>query len=450
MDFAEFASSLKTTDLRAKSRSATIRKLAQATKLVDDGISLEELIGAIEEREATAQTVVAPGFAVPHAFADWKGDFRAVLGWSREGVDYGTPDSGLVHLAILLVIGSEGKARHLEYLATLAEFFADDEFRQKLISAADSQTVRRLIREKAGLRDQPKKTHKLPRINKIMVRQALEIVPKVKAHALLIATNSTSNIPWSILRDWEGRLLVVSPDTIESLPKDRADTHLIDVPRVTLSRTDQANLGLLLSGAKGLLAHNTNVVCVTGAGERQLDSVTVIRPEPQFETMFAVNGRGRKKVLPSVILRAVALALELAEEGREGKAIGTMFVIGDTRQVQRHTQQLVLNPFHGYAKSLRSILDPSLNETIKEFAVLDGAFVVQGDGMVLSAGTYIIPKATQTKLPQGLGTRHQAAAAITAHTEAMAIVVSQSTGTVLAFRHGKVVLKLERSGTTKR
>lgn len=451
MEFAEIAKSLKVIEISAKDRSATIRRLAQATKLEEDGLATESLVTGIEEREATAQTVVAPGFAVPHALTDWDGQYRVVLGRSRNGIEYGTSDTGPVHLVMLLVIGSHGKARHLELLAALAEFFAEDSFRAQLIAAKDSQAIGHLIREKAGLVDIPKKKRppQLPPINRIMMRQAIEIIPRIEAQALLVASDSHQFVPWSILARWEGRLLVVSPEIVDSVPVEREDTHFIEVPHVSLSRTDRANLGLLLSAAKGLLTSESDVVCLTGASGPRLDSISVIRPVLNFENMFGLTSNGRQKILPAVILRAVALALELAEQGREGKAIGTMFVIGDSRQVVKHTQQLVLNPFHGYSKRLRSILDPSLGETIKEFALLDGAFVVQANGIVLSAGTYVIPMAGGPALPSGLGTRHQAAASITAHTNAMVILVSQSTGTVLAFRKGKVVLKLERSGANR-
>ena len=156
--------------------------------------------------------------------------------------------------------------------------------------------------------------------------------------------------------------------------------------------------------------------------------------------------RRSANIRPAVILRTLSLAIELAAEGREGQPVGAMFVIGDSRQVMQHAHQLVLNPFHGFSRSLRSLLDPSLGETIKEFAHLDGAFIVQGDGLVRTAGAYLLPAAPAVRLPSGLGTRHQAAAAITARTRAMAITVSQSTGSVNVFRHGSIVLTLERSG----
>ena len=136
-------------------------------------------------------------------------------------------------------------------------------------------------------------------------------------------------------------------------------------------------------------------------------------------------------------------------EGREGRPVGTMFVVGDSRQVLRCAQQMVLNPFHGFSRTLRNVLDPSLAETIKEYAQIDGAFVIQNDGTVLSAGTYLAPKQSPIEMPAGLGARHTTAAGITRHTRAMAIAVSQSTGTVTIFRAGGIVMTLERAAATR-
>jgi DNA integrity scanning protein DisA with diadenylate cyclase activity len=158
---------------------------------------------------------------------------------------------------------------------------------------------------------------------------------------------------------------------------------------------------------------------------------------------------GAASILSAVILRVLSLAVELASEGREARPIGAMFVVGDTRQVRKRAHQIVLNPFHGFARRLRNILDPSLAETVKEFAILDGAFVVQADGTVVCAGAYLVPESHGTNLPSGLGTRHQAAAGITADTRALAITVSQSTGTVTVFKNGTIVLTLERATMTR-
>jgi mannitol/fructose-specific phosphotransferase system IIA component (Ntr-type) len=411
------------------------------------------LVQAIEEREATAQTIVDAGFAMPHAIIDWDGDYRVVLGRSRQGVDYGVQEAGKVHLIALFVIGRRRQAEfHLEILKSLAELFAKPEFRAELVAAKDVKAIEQLLRSRVGIMpaDRPRRTPALPRLNAILIRQAVELVQQASGQALLICIDRTDSIPWDALQDWNGKLLLIVSQSSDDPTVNRADTHLLDVPHASLTRHDQAHLGLLSAAAKGLLSGDDIVVCVTGPGGRQLDSITVSKPQAKWELMFGGKKSGRGfRIKPAVLLRAMSLAIEIAAEGREGKSVGTLFIVGDSRKVVRHTQQLVLNPFHGYGRSLRNIVDPSLTETIKEFAHLDGAFVVDSGGQVLSAGTYLIPRTPHVKLPSGLGTRHQAAAAISAHTRAVAIVVSQSTGTVTVFRRGQIVLTLERALPTR-
>ena len=73
---------------------------------------------------------------------------------------------------------------------------------------------------------------------------------------------------------------------------------------------------------------------------------------------------------------------------------------------------------------------------------MDGAFVVARDGTVEAACRLIDAPMTGLTVPKGLGTRHWAAAAITAVTKALAVVVSQSNGTVRLFQEGKVILRI--------
>ena len=105
---------------------------------------------------------------------------------------------------------------------------------------------------------------------------------------------------------------------------------------------------------------------------------------------------------------------------------------------------MTINPFKGYAEDECNLLLPELEETIKEFASIDGAFIVRGDGVIISAGTYLQPPGSEKPLEPGLGARHAAAAAITETTKATAIVLSESTGTVRMYRNGNVVMAIER------
>jgi len=123
----------------------------------------------------------------------------------------------------------------------------------------------------------------------------------------------------------------------------------------------------------------------------------------------------------------VQLAVELAREGREGRKIGTLFVIGAIEEVLAQSRPLILDPLYGHAGEELRVERPEFRETVKEFAQLDGAFVLEDDGTFVSAGRFIDVdvSAPENFLP-GLGTRHAAAASVSRVTGAVAVVVSQS------------------------
>jgi diadenylate cyclase len=144
------------------------------------------------------------------------------------------------------------------------------------------------------------------------------------------------------------------------------------------------------------------------------------------------------------VSRILDIALRLAAEGREGKPIGTVIVLGDESQLEPYRRQLVLNPFKGHPQRERSIHNPGFFETIREFSALDGGFIVSRKGTVLSAGTYFDAGVKKLTLLPGLGTRHAAAQSITAVTDVIAFAISSSSGTVTVFHEGRPILELER------
>ena len=133
------------------------------------------------------------------------------------------------------------------------------------------------------------------------------------------------------------------------------------------------------------------------------------------------------------------IAAEISREGREGKPVGTTFVLGDMQNVLARSRQLILNPFEGHPREARIVTNPGLRETIKELAQLDGAFVVSGDGVVCAGGRYITIDTSAAAVPKGLGTRHASVAGITQETRSVGIVVSQSGGRISLFKDGRVV-----------
>lgn len=150
---------------------------------------------------------------------------------------------------------------------------------------------------------------------------------------------------------------------------------------------------------------------------------------------------GRSGVDPDTLEAVVSLAVEIAREGREGRKIGTLFVVGDTDAVLAQSRPLVLDPLYGHPDDLRRVADPAFRETVKELAQLDGGFIVTNAGVVVSAARYIDASTEGIDIPLGLGSRHMAGASITLRTEAVAVVASESS-VVRMFDRGEIVAEI--------
>jgi diadenylate cyclase len=149
----------------------------------------------------------------------------------------------------------------------------------------------------------------------------------------------------------------------------------------------------------------------------------------------------KREVDARVLEQTVSLAVEIAREGREGRKIGTLFVVGDSGEVIKRSKPLILDPLHGHPDESKQIEDPDMRETIKELAQLDGAFLVSNAGVVLSGARYIDAASDNLDLPLGLGSRHVAGASISRQTRAVAVVVSESS-MVRMFDDGELVSEI--------
>jgi len=149
----------------------------------------------------------------------------------------------------------------------------------------------------------------------------------------------------------------------------------------------------------------------------------------------------RREVNTRVLEQTVALAVEIAREGREGRKIGTLFVVGDSGAVMKRSKPLILDPLQGHPDESKQIESPDMRETIKELAQLDGAFLVSDSGVVLSAARYIDTVSDNLTVPLGLGSRHMAAASVSHRTNAVAVAVSESS-MVRVFDDGELVSEI--------
>lgn len=274
---------------------------------------------------------------------------------------------------------------------------------------------------------------------------ALSLYHAIEADALLILPEKPLN--WDQLKEGAaGAKLLVAGDTKEQLAGPAAagfDTVVLDMADSPVH--EKLTQSLLESVADDILRPGSAVVAIySGFEADMIDSISIINLSEHLGRLTARDLRQLETRVPLDTLKSVVdLALDVGREGREGKPVGTMFVIGDVRKVMSHSREVGFDPVRGYNRKARSLDDRRVREGIKEIAQLDGAFIISQDGTVEASCRYIDAPATGITLSKGLGTRHWSAAAITRITKAVSVTVSESSGTIRIFQNGEVVLRIE-------
>jgi len=300
----------------------------------------------------------------------------------------------------------------------------------------------------AELQDDEAPSPSAERITASLTRHVGRIAQDCKASAIFVYADALDGRLLALPDGLAEKVYYVTRTAREQKTQEELGTRQLRVPNVPLTRTGQAKMAVFVALSRGIVKPGDVVVCLSGLpGSGGLDTVIVTEVGREFE-MFAIQEGDEKQLpdlRPDVLERVLDIASELGSEGREGKPVGALFVVGDSRRVLSLTRQLILNPFRGHPEEERNILSPDIEETVKELSTIDGAFIIRGDGVIETCGAYIkVASQDEYQLPQGLGARHQAAAAITSVTQAVAITVSESTGTVTVFRGGRIIVEIEK------
>jgi hypothetical protein len=217
---------------------------------------------------------------------------------------------------------------------------------------------------------------------------------------------------------------------------------VIPLPQYDLDRSEKLKLAVVSGISKGYYSEGDVLVALLARRPASLpDSILVVTVGPEDED-GAFGFLHAEGVSAEVIDALLDLAVAIGVEGWEGRPVGALFVVGDSASVMENSRPLSLNPFQGYSEDERNLMNPEVRRALRAFTVLDGAFVLREDGVVLAAGRYLSFEEKDLRVPLGLGARHMAAAGVTRETQAIALVVSQTSGTVRVFRHGRAVLEL--------
>ncbi len=274
---------------------------------------------------------------------------------------------------------------------------------------------------------------------------ACSVADSVAAEGILLLLNGPAD--WQRLkRLCSDRKVVVAASSVEKLAG--AAEHDLDSVQVGMPDApvyERLTQAVLEAVADDFFSPGSQVVALyAGFDADTIDSISVINLDEHLNRLTGRDLRQLETRVPLDTLKMVVdLAVEIGREGREGKPVGTLFVVGDARKVLASSHPAGFDPVRGYNRKERNLAEPRVREGIKEIAQMDGAILVSADGTVEAACRYLDCSAADVTLSKGLGARHWAAAAVSRATNAVAVTVSESNGTVRIFQNGEVVLRIE-------
>jgi diadenylate cyclase len=278
------------------------------------------------------------------------------------------------------------------------------------------------------------------------LRAALSLAGKSEVDHLLYISDEP--ISPEDLRGRKCRRKLIYAVTMEKIAHELENKgfRALVIPAYDYSRVERVKVGLVSALSQSAFKEGDLVLCMTGRVGKSVDTMMQMRIGGSLDDRVAIEGVKLGDQFNSQVVDAlIQLALQIGQEGFEGHPIGTIITIGDHTNVLEKSRQMTINPFQGISEAERNVLDPKIRDAIKNFSVLDGAFVIREDGVVLAAGRYLSSGYDEVKIPLGLGARHAVAAGMTSTTHCIALVVSQTSGAVRLFKSGDIVLELHQT-----
>ena len=110
-------------------------------------LAVAKVSNTIYEREKLVSTGVGKGFAIPHGKTDSISDVVAAFAITKEPIDFDSIDGEPVRY-IFLLIGKENLLNtHIKLLSRISRLMNKDEFRERLLEAANPEEVLAIFKE---------------------------------------------------------------------------------------------------------------------------------------------------------------------------------------------------------------------------------------------------------------------------------------------------------------
>ena len=132
-------------NLELSSKKKALEAISQLVTENYPEFNTNKVFETLIERERLGSTGIGHGVALPHGRMAECHDAIGIFISLSSGVDYDAIDREPVTLLFALLVPEDSTEEHLQILARLAEFFRQEDNRQKLSNATSSETVYNLL-----------------------------------------------------------------------------------------------------------------------------------------------------------------------------------------------------------------------------------------------------------------------------------------------------------------
>ena len=188
-------------------------------------------------------------------------------------------------------------------------------------------------------------------------RLGLDLARDAEVDSVLLLLEGPTD--WEEIRTAaEGQRILIAADTHEQVAgaiEAGLDVVVLDMAgHPVFAKLTQA---VIQAVADDMLKPGGDVVAVySGFEAGKIDSVSQIHLDEHLGRLTSRDLQQMETQVPLDTLKTVVdLAVAIGREGREGKAIGTMFIVGDTRKVLSQCRSGSLILWHDFAPELAKI-----------------------------------------------------------------------------------------------
>ena len=131
--------------LLSNSRNSAIQEMLNHLQTLGHLSGTMKLYRYIEDLENNHSTAAGKGIAYPHSTSIEVNDLICVLGISKFGLDFNSPDGQLCHIILLSLSAEQEPDKHRKFIRLFSSMIADANIRTQVLDSPNAMEITSII-----------------------------------------------------------------------------------------------------------------------------------------------------------------------------------------------------------------------------------------------------------------------------------------------------------------